>query len=58
MLMAGVIQRDSGFIDDLSRTRGDPLLSSLRYRLKKDYALPLGEKALHYREHCPDEVFP
>ena len=23
-------------IDDLSRTRGDPLLSSLRYRLKKD----------------------
>lgn len=39
-------------IDDLSRTRGDPLLSSLRYRLKKDYALPLGEKARKLKIPC------
>ena len=39
-------------IDDLSRTKGDPLLSSLRYRLKRDYALPLGEKARKLKIPC------
>lgn len=37
---------------DLSRTRGDPLLSSLRYKLKKDYGLPLGEKARKLKIPC------
>ena len=39
-------------IDDLSRTKGDPLLASLRYRLKKDYALPLGAKARKLKIPC------
>ena len=39
-------------IGDLSRTKGDPLLSSLRYKLKKDYGLPLGEKARKLKIPC------
>lgn len=39
-------------IADLSRTKGDPLLSSLRYKLKKDYGLPLGEKARKLKIPC------
>ncbi len=39
-------------IDDLSRTKGDPLLSSLRYKLKKEYGLPLGEKARKLKIPC------
>lgn len=39
-------------IDDLSRTKGDPLLSSLRYKLKKDYGLPLGAKARKLKIPC------
>lgn len=39
-------------IADLSRTKGDPLLSSLRYKLKKDYGLPLGEKARKLNIPC------
>ncbi len=38
--------------DDLSRTKGDPLLSSLRYKLKKEYGLPLGEKARKLKIPC------
>lgn len=30
---------------DLSRTKGDPLLSKLRKKLKSEYGLPLGEKS-------------
>lgn len=37
---------------DLSRTKGDPLLSSLRCKLKKDYGLPLGEKARKLKIPC------
>lgn len=37
---------------DLSRTKGDPLLSSLRYKLKKEYGLPLGEKARKLKIPC------
>ena len=39
-------------IEDLSRTKGDPLLSSLRYKLKKEYGLPLGEKARKLNIPC------
>lgn len=40
-------RRDAGKVelDDLSRTKGDALLSKLRRRLKADYGLPLGERA-------------
>ena len=39
-------------IADLSRTKGDPLLSSLRAKLKKDYGLPLGEKKRKLKIPC------
>lgn len=37
---------------DLSKTKGDPLLASLRKKLKSDYGFPLGEKAKNLNIPC------
>lgn len=39
-------------VADLSKTKGDPMLSSLRKKLRKEYGLPLGENARKLHIPC------